>query len=222
VRARVDAALGVLFTGVRHVPSAGHLWHGHGIPLPDRIAPGVTVVLDAAGFPPEGPDSLGRAVVELYRRGATHIVVTGTRGHRFIGAGLGPGSVGLRVDVYGSPGDYLASGLDGAGEVRDLDTPYPGGNLLSLASGGAIYLRDPHGAVTDDQLNGGELVDLTDADAAVILPMLAENERLLGIPVARLLTVGGHERPLERVYRKVRPLASKALQPEEAWVHKQG
>jgi len=54
------------------------------------------------------------------------------------------------------------------------------------------------------------------------MPLLAENERLFGIPLARLLTVAGRELPLERVYRKVRPLATKALQPEEAWIHKQG
>ena len=27
------------------------------------------------------------------------------------------------------------------GEIRELETPYPGGNLYSLASGGAIYVR---------------------------------------------------------------------------------
>ena len=33
--------------------------------------------------------------------------------------------------------------------------PYPGGNLLSLASGGAIYVRDPHRTLIDEQFNGG-------------------------------------------------------------------
>ena len=33
--------------------------------------------------------------------------------------------------------------------------PYPGSNLLSLASGGAIYVRDPHRTLVDEQLNGG-------------------------------------------------------------------
>ncbi len=33
--------------------------------------------------------------------------------------------------------------------------PYPGSNLLSLASGGAIYIRDPHRTLVDEQLNGG-------------------------------------------------------------------
>ena len=39
-------------------------------------------------------------------------------------------------------------------------TPYPGSNLFSLASGGAIYVRDPYGQVVDEQLNGGELAPL--------------------------------------------------------------
>src|SRR5690606_40985782 len=51
--------------------------------------------------------------------------------------------------------------LDESGCVVDLDTPYPGGNLFSLASGGAIYLRDPHHKVSDAQLNGGTFGELT-------------------------------------------------------------
>jgi hypothetical protein len=41
------------------------------------------------------------------------------------------------------------------GRIEALPTPYPGGNLFSLASGGAVYVRDPHGRVSEDQLNGG-------------------------------------------------------------------
>ena len=33
--------------------------------------------------------------------------------------------------------------------------PIPGSNLLSLASGGAIYVRDPHHTLVEEQLNGG-------------------------------------------------------------------
>lgn len=36
------------------------------------------------------------------------------RGQRFIGNGLGPLTSGVKIDVYGSSGDYLASGIDGA------------------------------------------------------------------------------------------------------------
>ena len=50
------------------------------------------------------------------------------------------------------------------GCLIDLPTPYPGGNLFSLASGGAIFIRDPHRRVDEDQLNGGMFADLTEAD----------------------------------------------------------
>ena len=98
-----------------------------------------------------------------------------------------------------------------------MDTPYPGSNLFSLASGGAIYIRDPHGQVSEEQLNGGEFAPLEERDWAVISPYLEENERLFGIPLARLLEVDQASLPPERVYRKVRPTAIAALQPEEAW-----
>jgi glutamate synthase domain-containing protein 1/glutamate synthase domain-containing protein 3 len=81
--------------------------------------------------------------------------------------------------------------LNDQGQIVELDTPYPGGNLFSLASGGAIYIRDPHGKVSEEQLNGGEFARLEERDWAVIRPFLEENERLFGIPVARLLEVDG-------------------------------
>ena len=56
---------------------------------------------------------------------------------------------GLRFDEYGA--------------VVPLDVPYPGSNLLSLASGGAIYIRDPHRTLVDEQLNGGAYRPLTAA-----------------------------------------------------------
>ncbi|HEY6005413.1 MAG TPA: hypothetical protein VIV57_21215 [Anaeromyxobacter sp.] len=59
-----------------------------------------------------------------------------------------------------------------SGELHDLDEPYPGGNLFSLASGGAIYLRDPRGRLSEEQLNGGEIGALEDADWEIIRPYL--------------------------------------------------
>ncbi|MGD0922540.1 MAG: glutamate synthase [Terriglobia bacterium] len=142
-----------------------------------------------------------------------------------------------RVVINGTCLDYLAESfmagdpLEGGGfvilngisfndegQIVELDTPYPGGNLFSLASGGAIYLRDPQGKVSDEQLNGGELVQLEERDWSVIKPYLMENERLFGIPVARLLEVDGNPSPPARVYRKIQPGALAALQAEEAWV----
>jgi glutamate synthase domain-containing protein 3 len=93
--------------------------------------------------------------------------------------------------------------FDEAGRLIELDTPYPGGNLFSLASGGAIYLRDPHGKVNDDQLNGGQFAPLSDTDWALIEPYLRQNEALFGIKVADLLRVDGQVQSPAGVYRKV-------------------
>jgi glutamate synthase domain-containing protein 3 len=240
--------------------------------------------------------------------------VAHTKGHRFIANGLGPDTSGVTIEVYGSSGDYLASGLDGAkvvvhgsgqdqlaqimkagkfivhgdvgqtfmyaakggevyvlgdaagrplinavgkprviingtcldylaesfmagdalngggfvvlngvrfdgqGQLQDLAEPYPGGNLFSLSSGGAIFVRDPRAQVREDQLNGGRLVPFREQHWSLILPMLEENERLFGIPVERLLTVEGDRRSPEEVYRAVIPSEHEALQPEEAWI----
>jgi glutamate synthase domain-containing protein 1/glutamate synthase domain-containing protein 3 len=97
----------------------------------------------------------------------------------------------------------LACGDDG--RFRPLERPYPGSNLFSLASGGAIYIRDPHKTTVEEQLNGGGFFPLTGADWAVMLPMLEENARLFGISVDDLLTVDGKKRRPEMVYRKVAP-----------------
>lgn len=53
---------------------------------------------------------------------------------------------GVRIDVYDSSGDYLASG-------------------------GAIYLRDPHRKVVEEQLNGGQFAALSPTDWEVISPL---------------------------------------------------
>ena len=266
-----------------------------------------TLVLDAAGFSPEGEEAAARLIVRAAELGWRRFVAYGWRGGRFCGCGLGPGSDGLRIDVYGSSGDYLGSGLQGAavyvhGSAQDqvgqilkagrlvihgdvgqtfmygakggeayvlgnaagrplinaagnprvvingtcLDylaesfmagdplrgggfvilngiefdahgrmisqpVPYPGGNLFSLASGGAIYIRDPFHQVTADQLNGGAFAPLTGADWALIEPYLRENERLFGIRVESLLTVVGELKPPAEVYRKVAAVQLSAL-----------
>jgi len=261
-----------------------------------------TLAVDARGFPMEGPDSLARYLVGAYEAGWRQFLVFDVHGQRFIGNGFGPRSDGVSLEVYGSPGDYLGSGLDGMeitvhadtqdqigqilksgklvihgsvgqtflygakggevyvlgnaagrplinavgrprvvingtaldylaesfmagdpldgggfcilntvafdheGRVVDLDTPYPGGNLFSLASGGAIYARDPYRRLDEEQLNGGRYVEMTGADWELIRPYLEENERLFNISISRLLTVDGHVRSPEDVYRKVAPI----------------
>jgi glutamate synthase domain-containing protein 3 len=95
--------------------------------------------------------------------------------------------------------------FDDDGNVADLETPYSGSNLFSLASGGAIYVRDPHRTLDNEQLNGGEYREMSPADWKLIAPYLQENEALFGIPVSRLLSVDGELREPAQVYRKVAP-----------------
>lgn len=314
----VDRSFEKLIASIHARPSASYAFVGTKSVQIRHGSPEQTVVLDAQGFPPEGKVSLARRIVDLAAAGFRKFVVAHTRGHRFIGNGFGPESQGVRIDVYGSPGDYLGSGMDGAevfvhgsgqdqlaqimkdgklvvfgdvgqtfmygakggqafilgnaagrplinavgrprvvingtcldylaesfmagdpldgggfvvlngitlsdeGEIVVLETPYPGGNLFSLSSGGAIYVRDPQAKVEEEQLNGGEFVDLGDADWQLIRPYLEENERLFGVPVAKLLEVDGTALAPQRVYRKIRPKKVEALQAEEAWVRGKG
>ncbi len=105
--------------------------------------------------------------------------------------------------------------FDENGRVVPLDLPYPGSNLLSLASGGAIYVRDPHRTLVQEQLNAGAYQSLTAEDWKLILPYLRENERLFGIEIERdLLTVDGVLRKPFEVYRKVVPSAMAQEEPE--------
>ena len=257
------------------------------------------LVIDAEKFPPEGDDCDAVYLRKAYQAGWRRFIVYRLRGQRFTGVGLGPNTKGLRIDTYGSSGDYLASGMDGEeicvhGNAQDqvgqiakqgklvifgdvgqtfmygakgcdvfimgngagrplinavgrprvvingtcldflaesfmagdplngggfvilngvefdghaklvpLASPYPGSNLFSLASGGAIYVRDPHKKVVEQQLNGGVFAPFTGADWRLIRTYLEENERLFGIKVQDLLTVNGKLCEPEQVYRKV-------------------
>jgi glutamate synthase domain-containing protein 1/glutamate synthase domain-containing protein 3 len=271
------------------------------------------LVVNAADFPPEGEDCDARLLCDAYRLGWKTFICHGYKGQRFCGCGLSKDSDGVRIDVYDSSGDYLASGIDGleihvhgnaqdqlgqiikrgklvihgdvgqtfmygakGGEVYvlgnaagrplinavgrprvvingtcldflaesfmagdplngggfvilngiafneearviDQPTPYPGSNLFSLASGGAIYLRDPRHKVVADQLNGGEFMPLSPADWELILPYLEENERLFGISIEKdLLTVDGLKKNYTEIYRKVQAVKLDVLAKESA------
>jgi glutamate synthase domain-containing protein 3 len=257
------------------------------------------LLVDACGFPPEGPDSAAQLLRMAYELGWQRLVAFDLRGGRFAGCGIGSGSEELRIDIYGDCGDYMGSGLDGVqihldgdgqdqlgqilksgrlvihgdggqtfmydakgGEVFvlgsaagrllinavgrprvvingtcldylaesfmagdplngggfvilngmtfdennrlvELPAAYPGGNLFSLASGGAIYLRDPHHKVDGEQLNVGQFSPLSEADWQLIEPYLRQNELYFGISVIELLLVDGKKRPPKQAYRKV-------------------
>ena len=111
-------------------------------------------------------------------------------------------------DPHNGGGFVILNGMefDINGNSRPQPTPYPGSNLFSLASGGAIYIRDPFQTVDEQQLNGGEIVALDGRDWELILPFLKENERLFGISIEdHLLIVDGEKKSPLEVYRKVRP-----------------
>ncbi len=273
------------------------------------------MVIDGSLFPPEGDSCDSRLMSEAYFRGWRRFIVFGLKGQRFHGCGFGPESGSVRIDVYGSSGDYLASGIDGMtihvhgnaqdqlgqimksgklvvhgdtgqtfmygakggevyvmgnaagrplinavgrpkvvingtcldylaesfmagdplngggfvvlngiafdddGTVQPLDTPYSGSNLFSLASGGAIYVRDPHQLVDEQQLNGGEVVSLEEKDWDLILPFLEENEKLFDISIEELLTVDGSLKAPLDVYRKIRPKQKEEIDKDglEEW-----
>src|SRR5712692_3062919 len=117
-------------------------------------------------------------------------------------------------DPYNGGGFVIVNGLKPSfdGRFVEQEYPYPGGNLFSLASGGAIFIRDPHRNVSRDQLNGGRLVDSTPKDWELILPYREENEQLFGISIERdLLTVDGKILDPCQVYRKVEPTSLQEL-----------
>jgi len=76
-------------------------------------------------------------------------------------------------------------------------------------------MRDPQCKVVDDQLNGGEFVDLSPADWDLIIPYLKENEKLFGISIENdLLTVNGEKKVYKDVYRKIQAVALDVLAKE--------
>ncbi len=120
-------------------------------------------------------------------------------------------------DPLNDGGFVVVNGLrfDAHGRLEPLPLPYPGGNLLSLASGGAIYVRDPHHTLVDQQLNAGMYLPLSAADWKLILPYLLENERLFGVEIERdLLSVDGVLREPKDVYRKVAPYTDAEIEAE--------
>jgi glutamate synthase domain-containing protein 1/glutamate synthase domain-containing protein 3 len=97
-------------TGMMRLDAAG----ARGAGVPAAAAPAGTLVIDAGRFPNDGPEAVSRAIVDAHAGGWKHFIIYRCSGDRFIGCGLGPGTEDVRIDVYGSSGDYLGSGMDGA------------------------------------------------------------------------------------------------------------
>jgi glutamate synthase domain-containing protein 3 len=130
-------------------------------------------------------------------------------------------------DPYNGGGFVILNGLtiDKDGNITPQEAPYSGSNLFSLASGGAIFVRDPYKKIVPEQLNGGEILSFTERDWKLILPYLQENERLFGISIdEHLLTVNGKKLRPEEVYRTIAAVklsvlssASAAMAMNEEW-----
>ncbi|HOX28737.1 MAG TPA: glutamate synthase, partial [bacterium] len=71
------------------------------------------LVINSRGFQPELEDRDSKLVMEGHRLGWKKFIVFNTTGQRFHGVGLGAATEDVRIDCYGIPGDYLASGIDG-------------------------------------------------------------------------------------------------------------
>jgi glutamate synthase domain-containing protein 3 len=110
-------------------------------------------------------------------------------------------------DPHHEGGFVILNGIkfDDDGGVILMEEPYPGSNIFSLASGGAIYVRDPRKTLVEQQLNGGMIEPLDKKDWELILPYLEENERLFNIKIEDLLKVDGRMQSPLHVYQKVVP-----------------
>jgi glutamate synthase domain-containing protein 1/glutamate synthase domain-containing protein 3 len=259
------------------------------------------LVVNSQKFPPEGNECDATFIIKAYRLGWRNFILFCCAGQRYVGCGFGPETHDVTINVYGSSGDYLGSGIDGMtvsvhgnaqdqlgqiikegklvihgdvgqtflygakggsifvkgnaagrpminsvgkprivingtsldflgesfmagdphnkggfvilngmkfdeeGQIVPLPEPYPGSNLFSLASGGAAFIRDPKRQLVSEQLNGCIFSHFTEKDWELILPYLAENEKLFGIKIDDLLTVNGKKLDPRKVYRKVSP-----------------
>ena len=110
-----------------------------------------TLVIDAGTFPNEGPQAASRAIVYAHAKGWRNFVVYRCRGDRFIGCGLGPNTEDVRIDVYGSSGDYLGSGMDGArlyvhGDAQDqVGQILKSGKIVIFGNVGQTFLYGAKG-----------------------------------------------------------------------------
>ncbi len=72
-----------------------------------------TLVLNSKKFPPEGNECDAMFLVRAYKLGWKNFILFNCAGQRYVGCGFGPETHDLTIDVFGSSGDYLGSGIDG-------------------------------------------------------------------------------------------------------------
>jgi glutamate synthase domain-containing protein 3 len=72
-----------------------------------------TLVINSKLFPPEGNECDATYLVNAFKMGWRDFIVFNCAGQRYLGCGLGPETHDVSINVYGSCGDYLASGIDG-------------------------------------------------------------------------------------------------------------
>jgi glutamate synthase domain-containing protein 3 len=72
-----------------------------------------TLVFNSKKFPAEGNECDATYLVRAYKLGWKNFILFHCAGQRYVGCGFGPETHDLIIDVYGSSGDYLASGIDG-------------------------------------------------------------------------------------------------------------
>lgn len=110
-----------------------------------------TLVIDAGRFPNDGPRAVSRTIADAHANGWKNFIVYRCRGDRFIGCGLGPNTEDVRIDVYGSSGDYLASGMDGAqlyvhGDAQDqVGQILKSGKIVIFGNVGQTFLYGAKG-----------------------------------------------------------------------------
>ncbi|MGD8537917.1 MAG: glutamate synthase [Candidatus Aminicenantes bacterium] len=122
--------------------------------LPHPKNPSDTIVIDAGKFPNDGPEAASRAIAESHANGWRNFILYRCRGDRFIGCGLGPNTDDVRIDVYGSSGDYLGSGMDGAqlyvhGDAQDqVGQILKSGRIVIFGNVGQTFLYGAKGGET--------------------------------------------------------------------------
>ncbi len=109
------------------------------------------LVIDAQDFPNEGRRAVSRLIAETYMKGWKNFIVYRCRGDRFIGCGLGPNTGDVHIEVYGSSGDYLGSGMDGAqilvhGDAQDqVGQILKSGRIVIFGNVGQTFLYGAKG-----------------------------------------------------------------------------